>query len=37
VLVGGELLWGDREDFGGASNSDTRVQFSLKYNFGTTL
>ena len=37
VLVGGELLWGDREDFGGASNSDTRIQFSLKYNFGTTL
>jgi hypothetical protein len=37
VMIGGELLWGDREDFGGADNDDTRIQISVKYNFGTTL
>ena len=37
VLIGVELLWGDREDNGGNSGSDTRIQFSFKYNFGTTL
>ncbi len=37
VMVGAELLWGEREDFGGADNDDTRLQISLKYNFGTTL
>ncbi len=37
VMIGGELLWGDREDFGGASNDDTRIQISVKYNFGTSL
>jgi DcaP outer membrane protein len=37
VLVGAELLWGDREDNGGNSGDDTRIQFSFKYNFGTTL
>ena len=37
VMVGGEFLWGDREDKDGSSNNDTRVQFSVKYSFGTTL
>jgi hypothetical protein len=37
VLIGGELLWGDREDFDGADNDDTRIQISVKFNFGTTL
>jgi len=37
VLIGGELLWGEREDLDGADNDDTRVQFSVKYNFGATL
>jgi len=37
VLIGGELLWGEREDLDGASNDDTRIQVSVKYNFGTTL
>ena len=27
----------EREDPGGASNDDTRIQFSVKYNFGTKL
>ncbi|MCC7488488.1 MAG: hypothetical protein IT485_02470 [Gammaproteobacteria bacterium] len=37
VMVGAELLWGQREDFGGADNDDTRIQVSFKYNFGTKL
>ena len=37
VMVGGEFLWGEREDKDGQTNNDTRVQFSVKYNFGTTL
>ncbi len=37
VMLGGEFLWGDREDNGGASNDVTRIQFSLKYNFGAKL
>ena len=37
VLVGVEALWGDREDNGGNSGSDTRVQFSMKYNFGAKI
>jgi hypothetical protein len=37
VMVGAELLWGEREDFGGADNDDTRLQISFKYDFGTAL
>lgn len=37
VMVGAELLWGQREDLDGADNDDTRIQISFKYNFGTTL
>jgi hypothetical protein len=37
VLIGGELLWGEREDFDGANNDATRVQISVKFNFGTAL
>jgi hypothetical protein len=37
VMVGAELLWGDREDFGGADNDDTRLQISFNYDFGTAL
>lgn len=33
VLVGGELLWGERENKNGASGNDSRVQFSAKYEF----
>ena len=35
ILVGAELLWGERKDFAGASGSDTRVQVSFKYNFSS--
>jgi hypothetical protein len=34
VLIGGELLWGEREDLNGATGDDTRIQISFKYNFG---
>lgn len=37
VMVGAELLWGEREDFDGDDGDDTRLQISFKYNFGTTL
>ncbi|NQY03461.1 MAG: porin [Halieaceae bacterium] len=33
VLMGGELIWGEREDIDGASFSDVRAQFSVKVNF----
>lgn len=34
ILVGAELLWGEREDFNGATGDDTRIQVTFKYNFG---
>jgi hypothetical protein len=37
VLVGAELLWGEREDLNGASGTDVRLQISFKYNFGAKL
>jgi hypothetical protein len=37
LMMGAEVLWGDRTDNGGASGDATRVQFSIKYNFGTKL
>ena len=37
VLVGIEGLWGTREDNGGNNGDDARVQFTMKYNFGTKL
>ena len=33
VLAGAELLWGERENNDGASDTDTRIQFSAKYTF----
>ena len=30
VMVGAELLWGEREDFDGDDGDDTRVQISFK-------
>lgn len=37
VMVGAELLWGEREDFDGDDGDDTRLQISFKYNFGSAL
>jgi len=33
VMVGAELLWGERENNNGNNGSDSRIQFSAKYNF----
>jgi hypothetical protein len=35
LLMGGELLWGEREDHNGASGDDVRLQFSVRYNFSS--
>ena len=37
VMVGPELLWGELENYDGRSASDTRLQFSAKYNFGAVF
>ena len=33
VMMGGEVQWGDRENKGGFTSDDLRIQFSAKYNF----
>jgi hypothetical protein len=35
ILMGGELLWGQREDNDGDHGEDFRIQFSFKYNFSS--
>jgi hypothetical protein len=37
VMVGGEIMWGDLEYKDGSSQDDTRVQFSVKYNWGKSF
>jgi len=37
LMVGGELLWGKRTNNDDASDDVVRFQFTVKYNFGTTL
>jgi len=37
LMIGGELLWGQRTNNDGASDDDLRFQFTVKYNFGTSL
>jgi hypothetical protein len=37
VMLGAELMWGDRTDNGGQTGDDVRVQFSAKYDFGVKL
>jgi hypothetical protein len=34
LMIGAELLWGDREINSGASDDAIRIQFTAKYNFG---
>ncbi|MDO3383475.1 DcaP family trimeric outer membrane transporter [Gilvimarinus algae] len=36
LLMGAEYLWGQRTDFGGASGTDNRLQFSVKYSFSSS-
>lgn len=35
ILMGIEALWGEREDLGGATGDDTRIQISFKYSFSS--
>jgi hypothetical protein len=37
LMIGGELLWGQRTNLGDESEDDVRFQFSVKYNFGIKL
>ena len=37
MLVGPELLWGQRENKDGENGDDTRIQVSFKYNFEGTI
>jgi hypothetical protein len=35
IMMGGEFIWGQREDKDGATGDDNRVQFSAKYKFSS--
>jgi hypothetical protein len=35
ILVGAELLWGEREDFNDNKGDDLRIQVSFKYSFSS--
>lgn len=35
IMMGGEFLWGQREDNDGAKGDDARLQFSFKYAFSS--
>jgi hypothetical protein len=37
LLVGVEGQWGERTDHSGNAGQDLRVQFSIRYNFGTSI
>ena len=37
LMIGGELLWGQRTNNDGAAGDDVRFQFTVKYNFGIKL
>jgi hypothetical protein len=37
LMLGGELMWGQRTNNDGASDDDVRFQFSVKYNFGISF
>jgi hypothetical protein len=34
LMLGGELMWGERENDDGTSDDNVRFQFSVKYSFG---
>ena len=35
VMMGAELLWGQRKDYNGQSGDDSRVQFTVQYKFSS--
>ncbi len=35
ILMGAELLWGEREDFNENKGDDLRIQVSFKYSFSS--
>lgn len=35
LMMGAELLWGEREDKDGADGQDARIQFSFRYSFSS--
>jgi hypothetical protein len=37
LMIGGELMWGQRTNLDDESDDDVRFQFSIKYNFGIKL
>ena len=37
VMIGGELMYGDLEEFSGITEDDVRFQFSVKYSWGKTF
>lgn len=37
LMMGVELMWGEREDNNDATGDDTRIQFSVKYSFAKPL
>jgi hypothetical protein len=37
IMMGAEALWGQRTDKNGASGSDVRFQFSVRYSFGAQI
>ena len=37
LMVGAELMWGERTNNDDASEDNVRFQFTVKYNFGITL
>jgi hypothetical protein len=37
VMIGGEVLWGDLEEFSGITQDDVRFQFTVKYSWGRTF
>jgi hypothetical protein len=37
LMLGGEIMWGQRTNNDGESDDDVRFQFSVKYNFGISF
>ena len=37
LMIGGELMYGDLEEFSGITEDDVRFQFSVRYNWGKTF